>query len=90
VLARWSTAVERAARRGVRGHASLKAADGDHLVPRPESNGEEAGAMAQNQVGALIEQLKGWNQATPNGHRQGGRRAARLVARWAGWCWNCA
>ncbi len=34
----------RAARRGVRGRAGLKAADGDHLVPRPDSDGEGAGA----------------------------------------------
>ncbi len=62
----------RAARRGVRGHASLKAADGDHLVPRPESNGDEVGAMVQDRVGALIERLKGWNQATPTDTDKGG------------------
>ncbi len=41
-------------RRGVRGRASLKAADGNHLVPRPDSDGEGAGAMAQNRVGAVV------------------------------------
>ncbi len=51
----------RAARRGVRGRAGLKAADGNHLVPRPDSDGEGAGAVAQDRVGAVVEWLKGWN-----------------------------
>ncbi len=42
------------ARRGVCGSASLKAADGDHLVPRPDSDGEGAGAVAQDCVGAVV------------------------------------
>jgi hypothetical protein len=29
--------------------------------------------MAQDRVGALIEQLKGWNQATPTDTDKGGR-----------------
>ncbi len=45
----------------------------DYLVPRPESYGEEAGAMAQDRVGALIERLKGWNQATPTDTDKGDR-----------------
>ncbi len=59
-------AATRAARRGVRGRASLEVADGDHLVPRPESDGEGAGDAAQDCVGAVVERLKGWNQATPD------------------------
>ncbi len=61
-----------AARRGVRGCAGLKAADGDHLVPRPNSDGEGAGAAAQNRVGAVVEQLKGWNQAASMDPDEGG------------------
>jgi hypothetical protein len=62
----------RAARRGVRSHASLKAADGNHLVPRPDSDGEGAGAAAQNRVGAVVERLKGWNQAALTDPDEGG------------------
>jgi hypothetical protein len=61
-----------AARRGVRGHASLEAADGNHLIPRPDSDGEGAGAVAQNRVGAIVEWLKGWNQAAPTDPDEGG------------------
>jgi hypothetical protein len=38
--------LSRAARRGVRCHAGLKAADGDHLVSRPDLDVEEAGGCA--------------------------------------------
>jgi hypothetical protein len=70
-----------AVRHGVCSRVSLEAADGDHLVPRPDSNGEEAGATAQDCVGAVVEQLKGWNQAAPMDLDEEGRRAARLAAR---------
>ncbi len=62
----------RAARRGVRGRASLKAADGNHLVMRSDSDGEGAGALAQDRVGAVVEQLKGWNQVAPTDPDEGG------------------
>jgi hypothetical protein len=79
--------VTRAARRGVRGRASIKAADGNHLIPRPSSNGEGAGAAAQNRVGAVVERLKGWNQAAPMnpdegvGEQLGWQLAGQLGAR---------
>jgi hypothetical protein len=72
VRARRSAAATRAARRGFRGRASLEAADGNHLVPRPNSDGEAAGAAAQNRVGAVVERLKGWNQAAPTDPDEGG------------------
>ncbi len=62
----------RAARRGVRSRAGLKAADGDHLVPRPDSDGEGAGAAAQDRVGTIVKRLKGWNQAAPMDPDEGG------------------
>jgi hypothetical protein len=70
----------RAAKRGVRGRASLKGADGDHLVPRPDSDGEgtgaatqdRVGAVMQDRVGAVVERLKGWNQAAPTDPDEGG------------------
>ncbi len=62
----------RAARRGVRGRASLEAADGDHLLPRLDSDSEGAGAAAQDCVGAIVERLKGWNQAAPTDPDEGG------------------
>jgi hypothetical protein len=57
---------------GVRGRAGLKAADGNHLVPRPDSDGEGAGAAEQDRVGAVVERLKGWNQAAPTDPDEGG------------------
>jgi hypothetical protein len=63
--------VTQAARHGVRGHASLKVADGDHLVPRPDSDGERAGAAAQDRLWAVVEWLKGWNQVTPTDPDEG-------------------
>jgi hypothetical protein len=60
------------ARRGVCGRASHTAADGNHLVPRPDSDGEGARAAAQNRVGAVVEQLKGWNQAASTDPDEGG------------------
>ncbi len=62
---RRSAAATRAARRGVRYHASLEADDGDHPVPRPDSDGEGGGAATQDRVGAVLERLKGWNHAAP-------------------------
>ncbi len=56
-----------------RGRASLKAADGSHLVPQPDSNDEGAGAAAQDRVGAVVEQLKGWNQSDLTDPDEGGR-----------------
>ncbi len=61
-----------AARHGICGYASLEAAVGNHLVPRPDSDSEGAGAAAQNRVGAVIERLKGWKQATPMDPNEGG------------------
>jgi hypothetical protein len=49
----------------------LKAADSDHLVPRPDSD-DGAGAAAQNRIGAVVEQLKGWNQAASTDPDEGG------------------
>jgi hypothetical protein len=63
----WSTP-----RHGVRGRASLEAADGDNLVPEPDSDGEGAGAPAQDGIGAVVERLKGWNDATPTVPDEGG------------------
>ncbi len=47
--------------------------DSNHLIPRPDSDGEGAGAAApQNHVGAVVERLKGWNQAAPTDPDEGG------------------
>ncbi len=70
--ARQSAVAMRAARCGVRGRASLKAADSDHLIPRPTSDGEGAGAAAHDCVGAVVEWLKGWNQAALADSDEGG------------------
>jgi hypothetical protein len=46
-------------------------ADGDDLAPLPDSDGEGAGAMAQNGVGAVVERLKGWNDSAPTDQTRG-------------------
>jgi hypothetical protein len=77
----------RSARRGVCGCAILEAAEGDHLVPRPDSDGEGAGAAAQDCIGAVVERLKGWNQAAPTDpdeegvEQLAGQIGARIVPR---------
>jgi hypothetical protein len=66
----------RAARRGVRGCTSLEAADSNDLIPRPDSDGEGAGPAAQDGVGAVVERLKGWDDAAPTDQDEGvGRRS---------------
>ncbi len=67
-----SAAAMRAARRAVRGPASLEAADSDDLVPGPDSDGEGAGSTAQDGVGAIVERLKGWDDAAPTDPDEGG------------------
>ncbi len=69
---RRSATATRAARHGVRGCASLEAADGDDLVPGPDSDGEEAGPAVQDGVGAVTEQLMGWDDAVPTDPDEGG------------------
>jgi hypothetical protein len=70
--ARQSAAATRAARRCC--CASFKAADGDNLILVPDSDGEGAGTVAQDRVGAVIERLKGWNHAAPTNPDEGGRK----------------
>ncbi len=53
---------------------------------RDLTDGEGAGAAAQDHVGAVVERLKGWNQVAPTDPDEGGRRAARLAACWAARC----
>ncbi len=69
---RRSAAATQADRRGVRGRAGLEAADGDDLVPGPDSDGEGAGPTAQDGVGAVVERLKGWDDAAPTDPDEGG------------------
>jgi hypothetical protein len=73
VRTRQSAEVMRAARRGVRSRASLEAADSDDLVPETDSDGEGAGSVAQDGVGAVVERLKGWDDAAPTDPDEGGR-----------------
>jgi hypothetical protein len=63
---------KRAARRGIHSRASLKAADGDDLVSGPDSDGEGAGPVVQNGVGAVVEWLEGWDDAAPMDPDKGG------------------
>jgi hypothetical protein len=65
VQTRGPAAAMWAARRGVRGRASLEVADGNDLVPVPDLDGEGAGSAAQNGLGAIVERLKGWDDAAP-------------------------
>jgi hypothetical protein len=76
-----------AARCGVCCCAGLKAADSNHLVPQPNSDGEGVGVAAQNCVGAVLERLKGWNDAAPmdldkgRGEQLAGQVDARILPR---------
>ncbi len=76
-----------AAGRGVSGRASLEVADGDNLVLGPDLDGEGAGSVAQDGVGAVVERLKVWDDAVPTDPDKGGREelawqlARQLVAR---------
>jgi hypothetical protein len=86
-----SAAATRAARCGICGLASLEAADGDDLVPGPDWDGEGVGPATQDSVGAVVERLKGWDDATPTDPDGGGgeevtwqlvqQLGARIVAR---------
>ncbi len=69
---RRPAAATRAARRGVRGCTSLEAADGDDLVPGPDSDGEGAEPASQDGIGAVVERLKGWDDAAPTDLDEGG------------------
>ncbi len=62
----------RAARHGVRRCASLEAADSNDLVPGPDSDGKGAGSAVQDGVGAVVEWLKGWDDAAPTDPDEGG------------------
>jgi hypothetical protein len=74
---------------GVHVCAGLEPAGGDYLVPGPNSDGEGAGAEEQDGIGAVVEPLQGWDDATRQGALVGGHRggpqqaplAAGLLAR---------
>ncbi len=72
---------------GVCGRAGLEAADVDDLVPGPDSDGEGAGSVAHNGAGAIVERLKGWNDAAMmdpdegGGEELGWQLDTRIVAR---------
>ncbi len=53
------------------GREGLEAADGNHLAPGPDSDGEGVGSVAQNDIRAIIEQLKGWNDVTTTNPDEG-------------------
>jgi hypothetical protein len=72
VQTRWSATATRAARRGIRSCARLEVADGDDLVPGPDSDGEGAGSAAQDGVGAIVERLKGWDGTASTDPDEGG------------------
>jgi hypothetical protein len=72
VRTRRPAAASRAARRGVRGRTSLEAADGDDLVPGPHSDGEGAEPAAEDGVGAVVERVKGWDDAAAPDPDEGG------------------
>jgi hypothetical protein len=72
VQTRRSAAATWAAKSGICSRASLEVTDGDHLIPRPDSDGKGMGAAAQDRIGAVEERLKGWNQASPRDLDKGG------------------
>ncbi len=80
--ARRSAAATRAARHGVRCRAGLEAADGDHLVPQPNSDGEGAGGRGAGPCRGRHRVAEGVEPSCPDEPRRGGRRAVQLAARW--------
>jgi hypothetical protein len=68
--------VTRATRLGVRCHAGLEAADGDDLISLPDSDGEGARAMAQNGVGAIVEQVERWDHPAETDPARGAERSS--------------
>jgi hypothetical protein len=62
----------RAARLVVRSRAGLEAADGDHLILGPDSDGEGAGFAVQNGIGTVVERQKRWNDAAMTDPDKGG------------------
>jgi hypothetical protein len=70
---RRSAAAMQAAKLGVRSRASLEVADGNDLVPGPDSDGQGVGSAAQNGIEVLVERLKGWNDAALTDRDKGGR-----------------
>jgi hypothetical protein len=58
---RQSAAVSRTAWFGVRVHTGFELADGDDLIPGHDSDGEGAGPAAQDDVGAVVGALQGWD-----------------------------
>jgi hypothetical protein len=50
---------------GLPGVASAAVQALKRLTAQPDSYGEGAGAAAQNRVGAVVERLKGWDDAAP-------------------------
>jgi hypothetical protein len=83
--------VMRAARHGVRGRASLEVAVGDNLIPGTNSDGEGARSTVQDGVGAVVERLKGWDDAALMDPDEGGgeelawQLARQLGARIVSW-----
>ncbi len=61
-----------AARLSVLSHAGLEAAAGDDLSLGPDSDGERAGSVAQNGVGAIVEWLERWDDAATTDSDKGG------------------
>ncbi len=57
---------------GIRVHVGLELADGDDHVLGPDSNGEGAGAMAQNGIWAIVGLLQGWDDAAAVHPDEGG------------------
>jgi hypothetical protein len=78
---RWPAAATWAARLDVSSRAGLEVADGNDLIPGPDSDGEGAGSAAQNGVGAVIEWLKRWNDdATIDPDKGGGEELGWQIA----------
>ncbi len=71
-LAQRLAAASRAARRGVRFPAGFEAADGDDLIPRPDSDGEGVGSPPQDGVGAFVGLVERWDDAAAAQPDEGG------------------
>jgi hypothetical protein len=79
--ARQSAAASGAARQGVHGCAHLEAAHGDDLLSPPDLEGERAGSLAEDGIGAVIEGVERWNHASaPDPDEAGIEEISRKLA----------
>ncbi len=78
----WLAMASRTAWFGVCVCAGLELADGDDLVPCPDSDGEGAGGAAQDGIWTVIGPLQGWDDAAAVHPDEGAAQEVRRELLW--------